>query len=68
MDRKIIRKDQFFEKVRSDLECQKMTLRDWFAGMALAEVPDPATEADAPTTARLCYAIADAMLAERKAK
>jgi hypothetical protein len=42
-----------------------MTLRDWFAGMALAEVPDPRTSADAPETARLAYAIADAMMLER---
>lgn len=42
-----------------------MSLRDWFAGMALAEVPDPASISDAPTTAALAYAIADAMLAER---
>lgn len=44
------------------------TLRDWFAGMALAEVPDPTNEADAPTTARLAYAIADAMMKERSLK
>ena len=44
-----------------------MSLRDWFAGMALAEVPDPLTEDDAPKTARLAYAIADAMLVERNA-
>lgn len=43
-----------------------MSLRDWFAGMALAEVPDPINESDAPATARLAYAIADAMLKERK--
>lgn len=43
-----------------------MSLRDWFAGMALAEVPDPLVEADAPATARLAYAIADAMIARRK--
>ena len=42
-----------------------MSLRDWFAGMALAEVPDPLTEDDAPKTAMLAYAIADAMLQER---
>ncbi len=42
-----------------------LTLRDWFAGMALAEVPDPISEADAESTARLAYAIADAMIAHR---
>lgn len=42
-----------------------MTLRDWFAGMALAEVPDPMTPADAPKTAALAYAIADAMIQAR---
>jgi hypothetical protein len=44
-----------------------MTLRDWFAGQALAgyvantEIHDT----NAPTMARDCYAIADAFLAER---
>lgn len=42
-----------------------MSLRDYFAAAALAEVPDPTSIADAPTTAALAYAIADAMLAER---
>lgn len=43
-----------------------MSLRDWFAGMALAEVPDPIGEKDAPKTAMLAYAIADAMIALRR--
>jgi hypothetical protein len=43
-----------------------MTLRDYFAAAALAECPDPITEADAPKVARLAYAIANAMLAERE--
>ena len=38
-----------------------MTLRDWFAGQALAGV-NAATEQEA---ARFAYAVADAMLAER---
>ncbi len=43
-----------------------MSLRDWFAGMALAEVPDPTSMADVGRTADLCYGIADAMLERRK--
>lgn len=43
-----------------------MTLRDWFAGMALAECPDPINEEDAPRIAALAYAIADAMLKARE--
>lgn len=44
-----------------------MTLRDWFAGQALASFnhtgwPD---SADAPEMARRAFVIADAMLAER---
>jgi hypothetical protein len=42
-----------------------MSLRDWFAGQALAgaelNMPPPLTAAD-------CYALADAMLEARKAK
>jgi hypothetical protein len=42
-------------------QCPGMTLRDWFAGQALASfVPDTAQN-----KAEAAYAIADAMLAER---
>jgi len=49
-----------------------MSLRDWFAGQALAQlesffIADRAAirEGDAPHIAGMCYQIADAMLAER---
>ena len=47
-----------------------MTLRDWFAGQALmgqiaSEAPD-FVDKDAEATAKRCYQIADAMLAERE--
>jgi hypothetical protein len=40
-----------------------MSLRDWFAGQALAANGDEADSAE--NIAKLCYAIADAMLRER---
>ena len=40
-----------------------MSLRDWFAGMALNSIP---TDDDPAIIARDAYAIADAMLAARK--
>ena len=39
-----------------------MSLRVWLAGMALAEVPDPESLADASKAAELALAIADAIL------
>ena len=41
-----------------------MTLRDWFAGQALSQMPDTAA-AVGREVATLAYAIADAMIAER---
>lgn len=48
-----------------------MTLRDWFAGQALASSLDVAMQlsrdaSPAPMTASLAYEIADAMLAARE--
>jgi len=40
-----------------------MSLRDWFAGQVLASQIDDDADAD---LARRCYAIADALLAERQ--
>lgn len=43
-----------------------MSLRDWFAGQALAGLlADPATSPDHSLVARVCYNYADAMLAAR---
>ena len=51
-----------------------MTLRDWFAGQALASpyysvtvYPDGPSYTDLVATAKQCYAVADAMLAARQA-
>jgi hypothetical protein len=41
-----------------------MTLRDYFAGQALAAIQAPGQKA--PEFARLAYKLADAMLAERE--
>ncbi len=43
--------------------CPRMSLRDWFAGQVLASQLDDDADAD---LARRCYAIADALLAERQ--
>jgi hypothetical protein len=43
-----------------------MTLRDWFAGQALASLQGRFI--DAPNAARVAYAIADAMLRAREVK
>ena len=43
-----------------------MTLRDWFAGQALAFLSDPASSGETNYTARYAYAIADAMIAARE--
>jgi len=54
--------------------CYGMTLRDYFAAMALPSLLQPAysdigtnffTESDAADRAELAYAMADAMIAER---
>lgn len=43
-----------------------MTLRDWFAGQALAGMmADPTLTGTKESTARYCFECADAMLAER---
>lgn len=56
----------YIERAAIGMEAEPgMSLRDYFAAAALAEVPDPTSIADAATTATLAYAIADAMLAER---
>ena len=56
---------------RSQILTGGMTLRDYFAGQALAGVlADGALqvrEADCPAIAATCYDIADALLAARKA-
>ena len=51
-----------------------MSLRDWFAGQALTSLEQffyrsehALSEGDAPQIAKMAYAIADAMLAEREA-
>jgi hypothetical protein len=45
-----------------------MSLRDWFAGMALTSLKEPTNRAESYLAHR-CYELADAMLAERaKAK
>lgn len=47
-----------------------MTLRDWFAGQAIATMINKSEDSDGGwdggSVAAGCYAIADAMLAERK--
>lgn len=45
-----------------------MTLRDWFAGQALCGwVSDPAIDSNQEEgVARICYALADAMIQARK--
>lgn len=46
-----------------------MTLRDYFAGQALAAMtPEYIAEYPNKWTARNCYELADAMLAEREAR
>jgi hypothetical protein len=44
---------------------QGMTLRDWFAGQALAGIMAQSSQALLTADARFCYEMADAMLAER---
>ena len=43
----------------------QMTLRDWFAGQALAK-HDPSLQINCDTRAGLAYKVADAMMAERE--
>jgi hypothetical protein len=43
----------------------QMTLRDWFAGQALATLADCPTPDLVENAAVMAYALADAMLAER---
>lgn len=58
----------------SEAEKVNVSLRDWFAGQALARIADRAqtfvgkdeTAASMARVARLSYLIADAMLAERE--
>jgi hypothetical protein len=46
-----------------------MTLRDWFAGQALAGMlADPANIGSCQVNAEAAYKLADAMLAEREKK
>ena len=48
-------------------ESSGMSLRDWFAGQALACLADPAC-ADPCNVSEFCYKVADAMMAERNKK
>ena len=45
-----------------------MSLRDWFAGQAIAGISTGEPINDYAQAAKQCYATADAMLAEREAK
>ena len=53
-----------------DNGCQGMSLRDWFAGMALLTLINKSENRDGgydPITVAVgCYTIADAMLSQRK--
>ena len=44
---------------------QGMSLRDWFAGMALGGYMVSDLAVNGPLAAQMCYEIADAMIAER---
>jgi len=45
---------------------QGMSLRDWFAGMALGGYMVSDLAVNGPMAAQMCYEIADAMIAERE--
>jgi hypothetical protein len=45
-----------------------MTLRDWFAGQALAGIDLDIVQAESLDIAKWCYAAADAMLTAREVK
>ena len=45
--------------------CEGMSLRDWFAGMALSRLVHEELRSH-EQVAKLAYSVADAMLAERK--
>jgi len=49
----------------ADVEYPGMSLRDWFAGMALRSMRVGGDAINMPGAAEWCYAFADAMLAER---
>ena len=57
-----------FHPEGNSADTQGMSLRDWFAGQALAVLADPASCGEARPTARYCYEMADAFIAARKAK
>ncbi len=47
---------------------QGMSLRDWFAGQALAFLAQPGMGSETKAAAEYAYEIADAMIAVRKTK
>ncbi len=58
------------ERLGADCQMEGLSIRDWFAGMALqgkvAHGPvDGEVDPSIPGVTALCYRIADAMLAER---
>ena len=46
--------------------CGGMSLRDWFAGQALASMAHPQNIGEPKISAKMAYEVADAMLAERE--
>lgn len=52
-----------------ELKAGEMTLRDWFAGQALAAIaPETRVDLHQQNTAEIAYEIADAMMRERVKK